>query len=241
MLCVGRGQFQASSDGTGVCGPGLEAHGFARIETAGRPSWKTTLIETSVLKNVAIARIAGVQRLLSDLGLYDGAVDGENGQNYRDSVTSAREKFSYPADEDIMQTYQKLLAEAAKMQAQVGLTFCNRSPTALWVALGQTIQSRKQARGWWRIQAGQCEKVIKDRLAAQYLFAHASNDKGGGDGVWGGSYPFCTKDAVFEMDGDDNCQKRGGERTGFFAIDTQGRPGAVYNFSPLTASKSGAQ
>ncbi|HAH11450.1 MAG TPA: hypothetical protein DCL48_15260, partial [Alphaproteobacteria bacterium] len=47
QLCVGRGQFQASTDETGLCGKGLELQGFARIETGGRPSWKTTLVESA--------------------------------------------------------------------------------------------------------------------------------------------------------------------------------------------------
>lgn len=235
LLCVGRGQFQASSDGTGICGPGLEAQGFARIDTQGRPSWRTTLIESDSLKSNEQARVAGLQRMLSDLSLYAGPPDGNAGPGFRQALIDARAKYGYPAEEDPSQTYLKLMAEAAKVQSQTGLTFCNRSPSAIWVALGLDEDGRKQARGWWRIQTGQCEKVIKDRLSQRYLFAHASNDKGGSEGAWAGRYPFCTKDAVFEMEGGENCESRGGERTGFFAIDTQGRPGAVYNFNPKSS------
>jgi uncharacterized membrane protein len=241
MLCVGRGQFQASSDGTGVCAPGLEAQGFAKIDTGSRPSWRTTLTETDALRTRDAARVAGLQRLLSDLSLYAGDADGTASAGFKQALLDARTKFGYPAEEDGTQTYIKLLAEAAKVQSQTGLTFCNRSPTALWVALGLDEEGRKLARGWWRIQSGQCEKVIKDRLTQRYLFAHASNDKGGADGAWAGKFPFCTKDSVFEMEGGENCDSRGGERTGFFAIDTQGRPGAVYNFNPKGASGVRAQ
>jgi uncharacterized membrane protein len=241
MLCVGRGQFQANSDGTGICAPGLEAQGFARIDTKGRPSWRTTLVESDTIKTNDQAKIAGLQRLLSDLSLYAGPADGAANAGFRQALTDARTQFGYAATEDSTQTYVKLMAEAAKIQSQTGLTFCNRSPSAIWVALGRDEEGRKQSRGWWRIQAGQCEKVIKDRLTEQFLFAHASNDKGGADGAWSGRYPFCTKDSAFEMDGGENCQQRGGERTGFFAIDTQGRPGAVYSFNPKSSSRGEAQ
>lgn len=240
MLCVGRGQFQASSDGTGICAPGLESQGFARIDTKGRSSWRTTLVEADSIKSNDQARTAGLQRLLSDLSLYAGPADGTASPGFRQALGDARTKYGYPANEDPAQTYVKLMAEAAKLQSQTGLTFCNRSPTAIWVALGLDDEGRKQSRGWWRIQTGQCEKVVKDRLSQRFLFAHASNDKGGADGAWSGRYPFCTRDAAFEMEGGDNCESRGGERTGFFAIDTQGRPGAVYNFNPKT-SRSGLQ
>jgi uncharacterized membrane protein len=241
MLCVGRGQFQASSDGTGVCAPGLEAQGFAKIDTGSRPSWRTTLVEPGGLRTKEAARIAGLQRLLSDLSLYVGDADGVANAGYKQALADVRTKLGYPVEEDQTQTYVRLLAEAAKVQSQTGLTFCNRSPSALWVALGLDDGGRKQSRGWWRIQSGQCEKVIKDRLSQRYLFAHASNDKGGADGAWAGKFPFCTKDAVFEMEGGENCEPRGGERTGFFAIDTQGRPGAVYNFNPKNATSGQAQ
>jgi uncharacterized membrane protein len=240
MLCVGRGQFQASSDGTGICGPGLEAQGFARIDTKGRPSWRTTLVESDALKSKEQAKVAGLQRLLTDLSIYAGPADGTAGEGFRQSLADARTQYGYPANEDPAQTYLKLMAEAAKVQSKTGLTFCNRSASAIWVALGLEDEGRKQSRGWWRIQSGQCEKVIKDRLTKRYLFAHASNDKGGSEGAWAGKYPFCTKDAVFEMEGGENCESRGGERTGFFAIDTQSRPGAVYNFNPKS-SAGGAQ
>jgi uncharacterized membrane protein len=240
MLCVGRNQFQASSDGTGVCGPGLEPQGFARIDTKGRPSWKTTLIETPALRTKEAARIAGVQRILTDLGLYDGAIDGQASAKFTDAVATTRSQFGYAATDGLDAIYPALMKEAANAQAQVGLTFCNRSASVLWVALGQDQDGRKTARGWWRIAAGKCEKVVKDRLAQRYLFAHASNDKGGADGVWGGRFQFCTKDAMFEMEGEQACESRAGVSTGFFAIDTQGRPGVVYNFgsTPLTTGSN---
>jgi uncharacterized membrane protein len=235
MLCVGRGQFQASSDGTGICAPGLEAQGFARIDTKGRSSWRTTLTESDAIKSNEQARVAGLQRMLTDLALYAGPADGIASPGFRQALTDARTKYGYPPAEDPAQTYVKLMAEAAKLQSQTGLTFCNRSASAIWVALGLDEEGRKQSRGWWRIQSGQCEKVVKDQLTQRFLFAHASNDKGGADGAWSGKYPFCTRDSAFEMEGGDNCESRGGERTGFFAIDTQGRPGAVYNFNPKTS------
>lgn len=240
LLCVGRGQFQASSDGTGICAPGLESQGFARIDTKGRTSWRTTLTESDSLKSNDQARVAGLQRLLSDLSIYAGPADGVASPGFRQALTDARAKFGYQPAEDPTQTYVRLMAEAAKLQSQTGLTFCNRSASAIWVALGLDEDGRKQSRGWWRIQSGQCEKVVKDRLTQRFLFAHASNDKGGADGSWSGKYPFCTRDATFELEGGENCQARGGERTGFFAIDTQGRPGAVYNFNPKS-SRAGAR
>jgi uncharacterized membrane protein len=129
--------------------------------------------------------------------------------------------------------YAKLLAEAAKSQAAAGLTFCNRTQDIVWSALGVDAQGKKQSQGWWRLQPGQCEKVIKDRLTDRFIYAFAAAEKTEGPAqTWGGTVQFCTRDSLFQIEDANDCTGRGFQSTGFLQIDTGGRPGITFEFAP---------
>jgi uncharacterized membrane protein len=230
-LCTGKGTFQATSDGSNQCGPGYEAQGFARVDTEGKTAWTTTLAETPGFKSLDQARIAGVQRLLADLGRFEGAIDGVPGPKFVEALGQVRTALGLPSN-DATGLYNKLLAEAAKNQAGAGLTFCNRTQDIIWSALGIESQGKKRSMGWWRLQPGQCEKVIKDRLIERYVYAFAAADRTEGVAeTWGGTKQFCTRDATFEIDDATDCQGRSFKSTGFLEIDTGGRPGLTFEFA----------
>lgn len=230
-LCTGKGTFQATSDGSDQCGPGYEAQGFAKVDTNGKAAWTTTLSENANIKTLEQARVAGLQRLLSDLGRFEGAIDGVAGPKFNEALAQARTAFTV-APGDASGLYNKLLAEASKQQAGAGLTFCNRTQDIIWSAMGLDSGGKKISRGWWRLQPGQCEKVIKDRLTDQFVYAFAAADKTEGVAeTWGGTKQFCTRDSSFEISDAKDCTGSGFQNTGFLAIDTQGRPGITFEFA----------
>lgn len=232
-LCTGKGNFQATSDGSDQCGPGFEAQGFAKVETNGKSAWTTTLTESANFKSLEQARIAGSQRLLYDIGRFDGPVDGVAGPKFSEALAQTRSALGILPTSDASGMYTKLLAEAAKGQAAAGLTFCNRTQDIVWSALGVDAQGKKQSQGWWRLQPGQCEKVIKDRLVDRYIYAFATADRTEGvDQTWGGTAQFCTRDSLFQIEDAADCAGRGFESTGFLEIDTGGRPGITFEFAP---------
>jgi uncharacterized membrane protein len=229
MLCTGKGTFQATSDGSDQCGPGYEAQGFARVDTEGKTAWTTTLAEQPGYRSLEQARVAGLQRLLADLGRFEGTIDGVAGPKFNESLGQVRSALGVPSG-DATGLYNKLLAEASKNQAAAGLTFCNRTQDIIWSALGLEAQGKKRSMGWWRLQPGQCEKVIKDRLVERYVYAFAAADRpGGASETWGGPKQFCTRDASFEINGVADCA--GGKTTGFLEIDTGGRGGLTFEFA----------
>lgn len=230
MLCTGKGTFQATSDGSDQCGPGYEAQGFARVDTEGKKAWTTTLAETPGFKTLDQARVAGLQRLLSDLGRFEGTIDGVAGPKFNEALGQVRSALGVSAG-DAAGLYNKLLAEASKNQAAAGLTFCNRTQDIIWSALGlESQQGKKRSMGWWRLQPGQCEKVIKDRIVDRYVYAFAAADRPGGAAeTWGGPKQFCTRDNSFEINDVADCG--GGKTTGFLAIDTGGRGGLTFEFA----------
>ncbi len=230
-LCTGKGTFQATSDGSSQCGPGYESQGFAKVDTEGKTAWTTTLAETPGFKSLDQARVAGLQRLLADLGRFEGTIDGAVGPKLIEALGQVRTALGI-APNDAVGLYNKLLAEAAKNQAGAGLTFCNRTQDIIFSALGLESEGKKRSMGWWRLQPGQCEKVIKDRLTDRFVYAFAAADRAEGVGeTWGGTKQFCTRDATFEIDDASDCQGRSFKSTGFLEIDTGGRPGLTFEFA----------
>ena len=234
-LCVGKGPFQATSDGSEQCGPGYDAQGFAKIETEGKSAWTTTLSESPGYKSQDQARIAGLQRLLTDVGRFDGPIDGVAGPKFNEAVTEVRTALGVPS-QDTAGLYAKLLAEASKNQAAAGLTFCNRTQDIIWTALGVDYQGKRESKGWWRLQPGQCEKVIKDRLddRSSYAFAVADRSEGVPE-TWGGTEQFCTKDSSFGIEDVADCPGHGFTSTGFLQVTTDGRAGLTFEFAPRRA------
>lgn len=233
-LCIGNGAFQATSDGSDECSAGYDPQGFAKVETEGKAAWTTTLSESPGFKTMEQARVAGLQRLLYDLGRFDGPFDGVPGPKFNEALAQARTELGV-GPTDAANLYAKLLAEAAKVQASAGLTFCNRSQDVIWTALGQDYQGKKESKGWWRLQPGQCAKVIKDRLDDRVMFGFGVADREGTPETWGGADQFCTKDSSFEIDDVADCAGRGFTSTGFMKIETAGRVGLTFEFAPRRA------
>ena len=234
-LCIGNGAFQATSDGSEECSAAYEPQGFARVETEGKSAWTTTLSESTTIKTMEQARIAGLQRLLYDLRRFDGPVDGAAGPKFNEALTAARTELGV-APGDTAGLYTKLLAEATKLQAAAGLTFCNRTQDVIWTALGQDYQGKKESKGWWRLQPGQCAKVIKDRLEDRTMYGFGIADRiEGVPETWGGPEQFCTKDSSFEIEEVTDCAGRGFTGTGFMKIETTGRAGLTFEFAPRRA------
>ncbi|MBI1211786.1 MAG: DUF1036 domain-containing protein [Alphaproteobacteria bacterium] len=229
-LCIGKLQFEATSDGSDTCGPGLEAQGFAKVDTGGKPGWTTTLSENGTFKTLEQARIAGYQRLLSDLGQYQGEIDGSQSPKLAEALAAARTAYDIPATADAATTYNKLHDAAKNAQALLGLTFCNRTPDAVWAALAQETQGKKVSKGWWHLQPGQCEKVIRDRLSERFVYAFAERGGDAQDKPWSGAFNFCTRAQIFEIEGAEDCEGRGFRKTGFLQIDTGDRPGVTFEF-----------
>jgi uncharacterized membrane protein len=233
-LCIGNGAFQATRDGSDECGAGYDPQGLAKVETEGKAAWTTTLSESPGFKSMEQARVAGLQRLLYDLGRFDGPFDGAPGPKFNDALAQARSELGV-GPTDTANLYAKLLAEAAKVQASAGLTFCNRSQDVIWTALGQEYQGKKESKGWWRLQPGQCAKVIKDRLDDRVMYGFGVADRDGTPETWGGADQFCTKDSSFEIDDVADCAGRGFTSTGFMKVETSGRAGLTFEFVPRRA------
>lgn len=236
-LCTGKGNFQTSGSEGAPCGPGNSPQGFASVDIQGKAGWVTNLTEGPHLKSLDEARIAGLQRLLSDVGFFDGSIDGVAGPKFNAAMAKARTAFGLSSSES-SGIYAKLHTEATRIQAASGLTFCNRTQEIIWAAYGRDTLGKTQSKGWYRLLPEQCEKVIKEKLSEPSIYAFASVEKGDG-GVpetWGGTKIFCTKESIFDFEDSSNCDGKGFTSTGFFQINTNGQPSVAFEFVPRMPS-----
>lgn len=232
-LCAGKGMFQATTPMDQPCGPGHSHLSFSRVDTGGKPGWRTTLTESDQIKTLEQARTAGLQRLLSDVGLFEGAIDGVAGPKFNEALTRARSALGVAAaDNASLQT--RLVAEATRIQQASGLTLCNRSDEVLFTAFGREIRGKKESSGWYVLLPGECEKVVKDSLDEPHVYGFATVDKPQPDAPiganWRGAHLFCTKDGEFDFEDSANCESNGFALTGFSQEATEGRPGHVISF-----------
>jgi uncharacterized membrane protein len=232
-LCAGKGTFQATTSDNLPCGPGYSHLDFALVNTGGKPGWRTTLAESEQIKTLEQARVAGLQRLLSDVGLFEGAIDGVGGPKLNEAFTRARNVLGVSSgDQSVLQA--RLVAEANRIQQSSGLTLCNRSSEVLFTAYGREINGKKESSGWYVLLPGECEKVVKDPLNEQHVYGFATVDKPQPDAPvganWRGAHLFCTKDGEFDFEDSANCETNGFVLTGFSQADTEGRPGHVIEF-----------
>ena len=101
--------------------------------------------------------------------------------------------------------------------AEAGLKFCNKTENKIWVAVAYHSKDKSDwvSRGWWTVEAGQCQTAIAESLQGRYYYYYAEDDTGS----WSGDFVFCTTDKKFEIEGAENCKTRGYDAEGFREVD----------------------
>lgn len=99
-----------------------------------------------------------------------------------------------------------------------GLRLCNKTGSRVGVAIGYRENRQWITEGWWNVERGTCETLVKGPLVSRFYYVYAIDyDQGG---VWGGKAAMCTRDKMFTIRGIEDCVARGYERSGFFEVDT---------------------
>ena len=174
------------------------------------------------------ARMAGTQRLLSDLQYDIGPIDGFGGERTREAEAAYKLRYGVKGNPKGEALLGKLIQTVQSEAGERGLTLCNRTDHLVWAATGQLKNDRFQSRGWRRVPADECTQVINESLSDRYYFYYA--EAVGEDGrlvreagrakIWSGERALCTKPIRFAIEGEENCLARGYDRHGFTRIDT---------------------
>lgn len=110
------------------------------------------------------------------------------------------------------------LVASLPLPALADLKICNATSSRIGVSVGYPDAKGWTTEGWWNIAAQSCETLLKGTLTSRYYYIHAVDYDRGGE--WAGSNFMCTADKVFTIRGEQDCQRRGYKRTGFFMVDT---------------------
>jgi len=102
---------------------------------------------------------------------------------------------------------------------QAGLTICNDADLRQSVAIGyEAPGSVWTSEGWWQLAPGDCKLVMSRDLDRSSFYYRATVEGGGFDGP----FAFCSVSDPFTIQGDEDCEARGYERTRFRKVETGG-------------------
>lgn len=106
------------------------------------------------------------------------------------------------------------------------LRFCNQSPLTIFTAVGEFAGGAWQARGWWKLAAGECAIPVGGDLPNRYYYVYAETE--GRAREWNGNHPFCTSPQPFTVP-ETGCGPL--DRRNFDQIDTTDADSFTLNFN----------
>ncbi|WP_291841830.1 DUF1036 domain-containing protein [Maricaulis sp.] len=221
-LCVDESDFEVVAN-TRCSSLGMASRDFFIREGDDRE--RTVLVEP--VNFGSRAGIAGIQRLLQSAGYPITAVDGLSGRSTSRSVSSFLSDAgltSRPSDDALIDALE---ARALGRNAGSGLTMCNEADGDIAVAIGYQLGTIWQSRGWWRIHAGECARVLATRLETANAFYYAERiNTAGRRGLVEGNESFCIAPARFVAEGRTDCIDRGYTAASFRRIAQPSEGGA---------------
>ncbi len=187
---------------------GLETRKFQPVLIESSTSWSTTLKETQKWTRER-AQSAGIQRLLDDAGVESGSIDGYIGRRTRGAIRdflSAQKLSSETTDAELIDYLEQVAIERSR---NIGLSICNRTDERLWAAIGRRRGEGWESRGWWRLEAGSCERVIDQALIAaeHYVYAEMETETGTRYLKTTKGDTFCHSPSQFAILGKDKCKE----------------------------------
>jgi uncharacterized membrane protein len=203
------------------------------VSAAAGGNWQTDFAEAANY-TVYSAEVAGVQRLLNDLNLATSRIDGSLGRETQRLLALYRKEKNIgegPVIDDA--TIDAMIEEANAREAKLGLFFCNKTEAPVWAALAEPKgESRYESRGWWKLEAGDCAKVIKGGLSADHYYVYGViEDQRGERRLSGGDKSFCVNSVRFAASTDTTCADQELDEAIFRRIEIGGAASATFDFS----------
>ena len=202
---------------------------FAGVDTHRAKSWAMTFDETPSFASMKEAEAAGLKRLLKDQGAKIGAIDAKPDKASDAALAAFRKRMNMAAAATASDLFDALETEALKTTAPSGYAICDDSDKPIWVALGENKSGKFVSRGWWKIAAGGCAKAINEPLNSDRIWLLAQTP--GGVPIVYGPNKFCTTNVEFEIQGRENCARRGLVESGFAETKVKGMSGFTAHVS----------
>jgi len=196
---------------------------FAAVDTHHLRNWTMTFSESADLATMPQAQLAGLKRILRDLGYRIAAIDGRPDKAADAAIADFRKRLRLAPTASVDDLFDALETEAMKTATPAGYAVCNDTAKAVAAALGQKQGATWVAHGWWKIGAGSCATLVADLggIDSLYLFVQ----KIGGPPLVTGKDKFCVTDIQFDIQNRGNCTKRGLNEVGFLETKVRGLTG----------------
>ncbi len=177
------------------------------------------------------AQAAGVQRLLVDAGVADGAIDGYVGRRTRRAIANFLQENELDAETSDSDLIDILEQEALDRARNLGMTLCNRSDKRVWSAIARRRGDGWESRGWWLLDAGGCARVIDEPLVQAEHFVYAEmEDDATVRTLARASDTFCVGRAKFVITGREDCEAAAYRSALFASTEAPGDNRLVYEF-----------
>ena len=197
-------------------------------------NWQTDFAEASNY-TVYSAEVAGVQRLLSDLDRKVGRIDGAMGRATQQAVAAYRREKglteSTSIDDELIDA---LIEEANAHEAKLGFFYCNKTDDPVWSAIAEEIEDEKyESKGWWKIEPGDCAKIIKGELERDHYYVYGVIEEGLSERpIVGGGKAFCINAVVFTAKNELGCADQDLDEASFRRVEIGGATSATFEFLP---------
>lgn len=202
----------------------------------GNGTWTTEFTDENNF-TVFMAEIAGVQRLLADIGIYDGGVDGSLGRGTKDAIARYARQKGFGTTTSISDSIiDSLINDANQTDAGRGFFFCNSTMLPVWAAIAQPKSDDSEdytSSGWWRLESQECAKVRRGSVRNEDFYVYGMMEaEGRSVPLAGGEKEFCVASVQFEAEGDVSCDDSGFDSAQFRKISIGNEKAFTYQFTP---------
>jgi uncharacterized membrane protein len=237
-LCVKDPQFTLyQKTAASPCLDDFYAVPFAEVNTHGQPDWTMTFDDDPPLKTLEAAQLAGVKRLLKDNGYDIPSIDAKPDKPTGAALADFRGKMRFPSRAGNAELFAALETQAARHEGKPqGYTVCNDAKADLTAALAERSGPDFVSRGWWRLAAGGCARMITSPLKSDAVWLLVQ--KPGGVPLVSGADEFCIAAKAFEIKGRAGCSGRGFSQAGFARMPVRGKSGMLVRIDAKGLVKS---
>lgn len=203
-VCIDRANFQI--EGANDCeAMGLDEREFRQLAPAERA--RAVLVEPDNFGSRALE--AGVQRLLQALGYDVRVIDGFAGRRSRAQIGQFERDHGGSYGTNYAGLVNALHNVALESNREVGLNVCSNVAIPVGIAVARQRNERWQSRGWWRVEPGQCMRVVAERLSPGDVFVFAQTINSESEPLRRGVEAFCVAPGRFTAEGRSACTERG--------------------------------
>lgn len=206
-------------------------------------NWQTDFTEASNF-TVYSAEVAGVQRLLNDIGKDVGRVDGAMGRSTQNALRAYRSEKGLTDSSNIDdELIDALIEDANAREAKLGFFYCNKTNNPVWAAIAEpSDEDAYRSRGWWKLEPGGCSKIIKGELERDHYFVYGAIENGREElRLTEGDQTFCVNAVMFNAKNEIACDLQDLDEAPFRRVEIGGAPSATFEFtSDMFAAQSPA-